>query len=308
MNRRYLIGVLYYGAVDYEHTLCMRAIERHPAVIRVVEVTACPYICIGRSTVVARLAEFPEASGIIFIDHDILFDAEAITLLAESLDETESVVGAIYSMRKPGSRTIGQVDVAASKARGQDRIIYLNGGGLYPAHYLGMGFTGIHRKVFESLDRELPLVKNSVTGVDIRPYFALTVDAERGVYLGEDVSFCERAQRAGHGVYADTRLRVFHKGSYSYALEDCGVVVPLLKSIEGVAKTDESQPIASNVSPHPEVLRAMAERSGQDASSDLETSTPPFPETTSIDELVPCSSDPCAGRGNDERAPTALAS
>jgi hypothetical protein len=39
-------------------------------------------------------------------------------------------------------------------------------------------------------------------------------------YLAEDYAFCERARRAGHALWADTRLRLSHVGRYAYSWED----------------------------------------------------------------------------------------
>lgn len=38
----------------------------------------------------------------------------------------------------------------------------------------------------------------------------------------EDFAFCERARRAGESIFVDTRVRLFHVGSYGYGWEDAG--------------------------------------------------------------------------------------
>ena len=40
--------------------------------------------------------------------------------------------------------------------------------------------------------------------------------------LSEDYSFCERARQAGFTVMADTRIRLWHVGTYRYGWEDAG--------------------------------------------------------------------------------------
>ena len=57
------------------------------------------------------------------------------------------------------------------------------------------------------------------------PFFQpIIVDTEKGPwYLAEDYSFCERARRCGFKIMADTRVRLWHVGSYKYSWEDAGI-------------------------------------------------------------------------------------
>ena len=41
-------------------------------------------------------------------------------------------------------------------------------------------------------------------------------------YLAEDFSFCERARQCGYKIMADTTIRLWHIGNYSYGWEDAG--------------------------------------------------------------------------------------
>jgi hypothetical protein len=175
-------------------------------------------------------------------------------------------------MRSPGSKMIGGIDTAKfEKEQPGKKVVFFDGGGIYPALYLGMGFTAIHKDVLEKLAPTLPILDNGVTHQKIRPYFSLI--QEDGKYYGEDVSFCLRAARIGARIDMDTRLRVWHKGSYTYGLEDCGIVVPFLNRLEGVL-ADDPQAMLSAHSPHPEVRRALQ---GEPA-----TSSPVVSPTASI--------------------------
>ena len=42
-------------------------------------------------------------------------------------------------------------------------------------------------------------------------------------YLAEDYAFCERARRCGLKIFADTRIRLTHYGSYGYSWEEAGI-------------------------------------------------------------------------------------
>jgi hypothetical protein len=50
----------------------------------------------------------------------------------------------------------------------------------------------------------------------------LVADGGGHWYLGEDFAFSERARRAGHRIYADTTIRLFHIGRCGYSWEDAG--------------------------------------------------------------------------------------
>jgi hypothetical protein len=41
-------------------------------------------------------------------------------------------------------------------------------------------------------------------------------------YLAEDFAFCERARQCGYKIWADTRVRLTHIGSYAYTWEEAG--------------------------------------------------------------------------------------
>ena len=41
-------------------------------------------------------------------------------------------------------------------------------------------------------------------------------------YLAEDWAFCQRARQCGYKIMADTAIRLWHVGSYSYGWEDAG--------------------------------------------------------------------------------------
>lgn len=296
--KKYLIGVLYYGNKDDEHDACMKKLEKHPRILNLAEVKGCPYICIGRSTLAEYALGMEDCEGLLFVDHDILFTPESVDQILESCDKTRGVVGAAYSMRSPGSKMIGAIDVAACKDR---PVVFFEGGGVYPALYLGMGFTAIHRDaivkivdhaaavtarrerivselrallpagpdhvrhLFDELIPELapdplPTLSNGVTQIPIRPFFSLL--QRDGAYFGEDVSFCIRARDAGVPVDMDTRVRVAHKGAYAFELEDCGFVVPILPRLEGVM-TGAPLPSPTPASPHAEVRQAIEAATGK---------------------------------------------
>jgi hypothetical protein len=171
------------------------------------------HIDVARS-LLATVACAHGADVAVFIDHDMLFEPLDVEALANVARETRGVVGAPYSQRKMGA------SLAVSFHPDTEEAVFFEGGGLYPAAgTVGMGFTAIHRDVFEKLD-QLPeyAVVNSAEGL-LRPYFKKLVVGGR--WLPEDASFCHAARAAGATTQIDTRFRVKHLGEYAFGVEDC---------------------------------------------------------------------------------------
>lgn len=251
---QFAVCVASFGALDSDQQRALFALEE--AGMMVISIHECPWIDIARGWLAERALE--SGRGVFFVDHDIIFDPrDVIRVCAEALD-SGGVVGAGYSMRKPGRHMIGAIDV-----RNHERTRFFEGGGLRPAFYTGMGFTAIPKSVIESIDvptlalssslRHLPLIEDTEQSQQwlgrIRPWFAL--DCSTGYYAGEDVSFCNRVhdldisiaggdwvlRHSGRKarVFMDTTVRVGHRGAYDYHLEDVGVIVPLKKQLDMVA-------------------------------------------------------------------------
>jgi hypothetical protein len=146
--KKYLVGVLYYGAVDREHARCVEALRAHPYIHDVMELTGCPYIDMGRSIIATHVLDQPDIGGLLFIDHDMVFDWSEAAKVIESAEASQGVAGAAYSMRRPG-RIIGAID--GGKLPAGKKVVFFEGGEALPANHLGMGMTAIHRRVFERL-------------------------------------------------------------------------------------------------------------------------------------------------------------
>lgn len=147
-EKKYLVGVLYYGAIDREHDKCIQALKNHPYIAAVMEMHGCPYIDIGRSIIATKVLDEKDFGGLLFFDHDMIFEPDEVTKLIDSTEACQGVVGAAYSMRRPG-HMIGGIDT--TKLQQGEKVVFFNGGGPRPATYLGMGMTAIHRSVFERL-------------------------------------------------------------------------------------------------------------------------------------------------------------
>lgn len=343
-EKRYLVGVLYYGGIDREHDKCIQALKNHPYIHAVMEMHGCPYIDIGRSIIATKVLDDPEFGGLLFFDHDMIFDPEEVTKLIDSTEACQGVVGAAYSMRRPG-HMIGGIDT--TKLGDGEKVVFFNGGGPRAATYLGMGMTAIHRSVFERLvqradekhekrreflkyrhvveqmmgaatsfgldaskieelvrefegslrDHELPRLTSGISDAPVVPFFSLL--QLKDVYYGEDVSFCLRCHDAGIPVQIDTRVRVYHKGSYCYGLEDCGMVVPYCDRLESVnAPANE----VKNTPFHTPAVQAALAASGTAAPASVpvggQEQDAAFSEGVKTVEAFPSSRDPLASEAS----------
>lgn len=147
-EKKWLVAVLYYGAVDREHQRCVERLKAHPYVYDVLELAGCPYIDQGRSLIATSVLDDESLGGLLFLDHDMVFDAKEAIRLIEAAEATQGIVGAAYSMRRPG-KIIGGVDV--TKLPEGFQVVFFEGGGVLPASYLGMGTTAIPRSVLVRL-------------------------------------------------------------------------------------------------------------------------------------------------------------
>jgi hypothetical protein len=173
-------------------------------------------IDMGRSQMAseALAAGFDEQ---MWIDADIGFSADDVDRLRQ---HRESFVCAIYPKRGPA-------ELACQTLQGTTEIVFGEMGPcLVELSHVGMGFCLIRREVFDDVRTKHGLAtcgKRSKT--PWVPYFLpmvkpMTDDPDDNWYLAEDYAFCERARAAGHPVYADTRIRLFHIGRKALSWED----------------------------------------------------------------------------------------
>lgn len=120
----------------------------------------------------------------------------------------------------------GKRELAAHVLPGTTKLVFGNKGCVTEVKYTATGFLHVRREVYETIQQRLELPTCNVGfGSPMVPYFQpLIVETEQGPwYLAEDYSFCERARRCGFQIMADTRIRLWHVGSYKYSWEDAGI-------------------------------------------------------------------------------------
>jgi hypothetical protein len=200
------------GYIVRECDLALQALEKRG--YQVWRVPGYSQIDVGRS----QMATDALAQGfeeLIWIDSDVVFDPNDIERLREH--QVPFVCG-IYPKK-------GQREFACNYLPGTTEVIFGNAGGLTELRYVGFGFNYTHRSVYETVQKQLKLPDcNKEFGSTLVPYFMPMVanEATNPWYLGEDYAFCERVRQCGIKIYADTRVRLWHVGTYKYGWEDAG--------------------------------------------------------------------------------------
>lgn len=119
----------------------------------------------------------------------------------------------------------GLRELAVHLVSGTNELIFGALGGVVEVRYAATGFLHVRREVYETIHSQLQLpICNRQFKKPMIPFFQpLVVEAAEGPwYLAEDFAFCERARQCGFTVQADTRIRLWHVGSYKYSWEDAG--------------------------------------------------------------------------------------
>ncbi len=245
---RFALCIPSFGALDIDQRAAVFALEK--VGMTVFGLHDLPWIDIARSWLAERALGI--GKGVFFLDHDIQFQPNDVLRLCEQALERDAVVAGPYCMRRSGKSIIGSFDLPPGPIR------FFEGGDTHPAFYAGMGFAAVPASVLEAI-RLRPLDCRALSqsvgwGHHVRPWFAL--DCSTGFYAGEDVAFCNRVQdltvkimaeqqglepqwKLSHSgrparVFLDSRVRIFHRGSYDYAIEDVGIVVPRIEALEAV--------------------------------------------------------------------------
>jgi predicted O-methyltransferase YrrM len=152
---------------------------------------------------------------LMWIDSDIAFDPDDVARLrAHDLP----LVCGLYPKKGPRQ-------FACEFMPGTAAVRFGRGGWSVEVRYCGFGFTLVRRAVFDAILKQFQLpVCNKRFGSPLVPYFAPMVVPDPGGEwsISEDYAFCERARRSGFAVVADTRIRLWHIGSYRYGWEDAG--------------------------------------------------------------------------------------
>jgi hypothetical protein len=159
----------------------------------------------------------------LWIDADTAFHPDAVDQLRS---HNLPIVCGIYPKKS-------KRELAIHAVPGTTDIQFGKGGGLLQIQYAPTGFLLVRREVYDSMREQLQLPEcRADTGRTLVPYYAphIRPDGDGWWYLAEDFAFCERARQCGYKIMADTTIRLFHIGTFSYGWEDAGRRIPRFAS------------------------------------------------------------------------------
>jgi hypothetical protein len=182
----------------------------------------------ARNYFVARMLQNPSFSHLLFIDADIGFDPRYVR---RYINADKDIVAGVYPLKelnlsairslRPGQPETAAMRYAVEPLPGAKQ----NVDGLIEVTYAATGFMLIKRHVLEKMAKHYSDLKysrsfsptpSSVSREHLFALFDTSVDRERGHYLPEDYTFCNRWRAIGGEIWADARGKFTHFGSYEY--------------------------------------------------------------------------------------------
>jgi hypothetical protein len=149
---------------------------------------------------------------LLFLDTDLIFDADAIKRLL-SWGPEYPLVGGCYPKKK-----VGPAEWVTNALPG----VGPRPDGLQEVAEIGTGMLRVHRSVFAALREAYPQLRYQCdANRDIRyDFFPVgtwkTGDMAEARYLSEDWYICQLARAIGYRVYADTKVTARHVGVVAY--------------------------------------------------------------------------------------------
>jgi hypothetical protein len=199
-----------YGAPEPEHQACLEALlvtleGRYRAGIA--EATG-PNVDIVRARIAALAAPMELW---LWLDADMVFDAEEVLRMVDEADQRDAVVGGLYTSKSRDGSVQGRPEAS--------ELACFDGGGVVPARAVGFGCVAMPGRLYGRIAEHLGVRPVAGVGTEaVLPLFQPIVD-DAG-YHSDDYSFCIRARAAGVPVLIDTRPRLGHVGRYTYYLDD----------------------------------------------------------------------------------------
>jgi hypothetical protein len=166
----------------------------------------------------------------LFIDADIGFDPAAVP---RYLKAEKDIVAGIYPLKSLDLEAVRDLAPGRSVATTLRYATKLfadetpDADGFAKAEYAATGFMLIRRNVLEKMAAAHPELKyqhsftadQAATANDLAHLYALfdtSLDRDRGLYLPEDYTFCDRWRAMGGEIWVDVRSKFTHVGTYSF--------------------------------------------------------------------------------------------
>lgn len=203
MSKTYAIGYAHNGTVRNEFMLSLFDVAKdritNQGLGRLIHGSG-PYIFVNRNNVVRQFIEGGDEQWLLFVDNDIAFHPEHVDELLHYCDPlTHRIVAGLYF-----TWMAGVFMPCWFESLNPPKQASPEGDGPKPLASCGMGFTAIHRRVFEDMQRLDPNDLEPWFGHDRTPYL-------HGIYsVGEDATFCMRAAALGIQTWGVPDVAVDH--------------------------------------------------------------------------------------------------
>ncbi len=229
-----IVGIpCYDGSVSMECMVSMLGLQRdlgRAGINFALEMTgSASLIPIARNYIVARFLERPGFTHLLFVDADIGFDPAAVT---RYLRADKDIVAGIYPIKHLDIGAIRKLPADGSVAATLKYATRLITGeqptadGFVRAEYAATGFMLIRRSAIERMIASYPDLKYrhsfafagpGAPSENLYALFDTSLDRQRGLYLPEDYTFCERWRALGGEIWVDVRSKFSHVGRHVFA-------------------------------------------------------------------------------------------
>ena len=211
------IGSAYGRYLEPDHIQSLMRLLRHPVMFAPTWNDAA--ISRARSKTATHFLTETDYDVHVSIDSDIVFDPESVFQIAQQAHDLGGLVAGLYVTRAGGKfcrpTSIFETDVPIEFGTDPTPV---------PIKWAATGFLATPRKVFERLAQDLPLCHGSEPWKFYPFYgeYAVPPTREGGdtIWLSEDFALCDRARKAGFGVYLNPSIRLLHLGQHPFRLED----------------------------------------------------------------------------------------
>lgn len=185
-----------------------------------------------RNTLLSHFIASPTATHVLFIDADISFEPEQVFRLVRA---RKPVVAGLYPLKAYYWDTSFERRLAAGEPIDSAGLHYVGepksaseitlDGDFGTAVFAGTGFMLISRKAIEKMIEAYP--ETRYRGIDAYPtglqeprdafaLFDCVIDADTGIYMSEDFTFCQRWRRLGEEIWLDLHSELTHTGPSDY--------------------------------------------------------------------------------------------
>ena len=186
----------------------------------------------SRNTLVARFLAQPEATHLLFVDADIVFEPEQLDRM---LAFDRPLVAGMYPLKVRHWGPLAEARQRWGEPAQSASLLYVGepctgaearrDGAFVTALHAGTGFMLIRRDTLMALIEAYPetAYRRIHAYGDAHPealhhaLFECRIDPDTGTYVSEDFSFCARWRAIGGEVWLDTQGRLTHVGAHDFA-------------------------------------------------------------------------------------------